>query len=224
MPTRREQFKSAFRNSLKMKLADTHIILRIRLLNENHDALIRKTLTVGELQGQLIAKFPDQLQTPEKYCLVDAADNNRLHPDWQIAYLSEQGIGILRLALLDTLQSVTSTYRLTFLEEDTGERFEFDRLPIQISRSSQSNTEVQQLDLGKFKEGLSVSRPHARVFESDGRIYIENLTTNNRVLVNGKPVTGGNQQEIANGDALRIGKIVLTCQIAIVSTEASQAS
>ncbi len=219
MPTRREQFKTAFRKSLQIKLTNTHIMLRIRLLNDNHDALVSKMLTIGELQAQLMRKFPDQLQVPERYCLVDATNNNRLPPGWQVADLHEQGIGILRLALLDTLQNVTSTYRLTFVEDETGEKFEFDHLPIQITRSAQSNAEAQQLDLGKFKEGLSVSRPHARIFENDSHIYIENLTTNNRVLVNTKQVTGGNQQEIASGDTLRIGKLTLVCQITVISAE-----
>lgn len=48
-----------------------------------------------------------------------------------------------------------------------------------------------------------VSRQHCRIYERDGKAYIENLSTQNHTYVNDKAVDTG---MLANGDVIRIGK------------------
>ena len=80
--------------------------------------------------------------------------------------------------------------------ERLGARLELDERTLAIGRSSQSDFRIAD---------RSVSRMHCRIHEQDGNLWVEDLGSTNRTLVNDTVVS---RHRLRDGDQLRVGKTV----------------
>ena len=58
-----------------------------------------------------------------------------------------------------------------------------------------------------FPGRTDISRWHARVWEAEGEVWVEDLKSRNGTAVNGEPLTGA--RRLANGDILQLGSVYL---------------
>ncbi|MBK5298915.1 MAG: winged helix-turn-helix domain-containing protein [Vicinamibacteria bacterium] len=70
--------------------------------------------------------------------------------------------------------------------------------------------------IGVWLDSASVSRHHARIVVDGGSLSLEDLGSRHGTWVNGRRITG--RLEIADGDELRFGPIVMRLRWAIVAT------
>jgi len=78
-----------------------------------------------------------------------------------------------------------------------GSRIDLDQLPLVIGRGASADFRITS---------RSVSRSHCRVFLNEGKIWIEDLRSTNRTLINSRPVE---RQPLQDGDQIRIGDAAL---------------
>jgi len=73
----------------------------------------------------------------------------------------------------------------------------------------ENNTSVD-LDLNRYKTASSISRQHARIKLSDGKLYIVDLNSTNGTRVDGKLITPGVPHIIRKFDMIQIGQLSLS--------------
>lgn len=78
-----------------------------------------------------------------------------------------------------------------------GARLDLDNLPLVVGRGASADFRIPS---------RSVSRSHCRVILHDGSLWIEDLRSTNRTLINSRPV---DRQPLNDGDQVRIGDAVL---------------
>jgi hypothetical protein len=83
-------------------------------------------------------------------------------------------------------------------KDGTIEELAVRELPAVLGRLGRSNVRI---------DDASVSREHARLFESAGKVYIADLNSSNGTFVNNKRVT---RSEVSPGDAIRLGRAKLS--------------
>jgi len=82
-------------------------------------------------------------------------------------------------------------------KDGTIEELAIEALPAVLGRLGRSDVRI---------DDASVSREHARLFESEGRLFIADLNSSNGTFVNNKRVT---RSEVKPGDTIRLGRAAL---------------
>jgi hypothetical protein len=85
-------------------------------------------------------------------------------------------------------------------KDGTFQEMTLQKLPAVLGRLGRSDIRI---------EDASVSREHARLFESGGRLFIADLNSSNGTFVNDRRVT---RSEVETGDRIRLGRVVFSLQ------------
>ena len=91
---------------------------------------------------------------------------------------------------------------------------------LHVKLQTGENLVGRELPIDVWLDSASVSRRHARIVIDDAKLFLEDLGSRNGTWVNGRRVEG--RQDIADGDELRFGPIVMRLRwtVAARSTEA----
>jgi serine/threonine-protein kinase len=140
-----------------------------------------------------LAKQPtDRFQTPAAF--VEALDS--LHADDHLP------TGAANEAVIATLVSVTDDTRLPLTAPD-----------VVVGRRDPQRGFTPDVDLLALDHQQTVSRRHARFMRRAGRFFVEDLNAYNRTRVNGLPLVPHQEQELRDGDVVRLGNVELRFEI-----------
>jgi serine/threonine-protein kinase len=143
------------------------------------------------MQRALAKKPEDRYQTPAEF--TQALD--ALHA-------LELGTEGAREGLIGTLISKTDDVRLPLAGPD-----------LVVGRQDPQRGYMPDVDLLAIDHQQTVSRRHARLTRRAGRFYIEDLNAYNRTRVNGLPLVPHHEQELHDGDTVRLGNVELRFEV-----------
>jgi serine/threonine-protein kinase len=143
------------------------------------------------MQRALAKKPEDRYQTPAEF--TQALD--ALHA-------LELGGDGAREGLIGTLISKTDDVRLPLAGPD-----------LVLGRQDPQRSYMPDVDLLAIDHQQTVSRRHARLTRRAGRFYIEDLNAYNRTRVNGLPLVPHQEQELHDGDTVRLGNVELRFEV-----------
>lgn len=214
-------------------LNETHLLLRINIFDQTHRVLVRKELTVGRLVEEILHEFQQDIDQNRKYVLslkgkpiendlpvleVSLEEDEALVLSYELALVSEPIARPLMVRSEEDMKQTavggipipTTGGRIPLLQEaETGVEFPLREFPALIGRPKPGDTSRLAVDLGRFKESMTVSRPHARV-TYDGQGYaVEAIKSDRPIYVNGQEYLAGQKHTLREGDAIDIGKIRL---------------
>jgi serine/threonine-protein kinase len=139
-----------------------------------------------------LAKRPEErYQTPTEF--TQALD--ALHA-------LELGATGAREGLIGVLVSRTDDVRLPLAGPD-----------LVVGRQDPQRGYTPDVDLLPIDHQQTVSRRHARLTRRAGRFYIEDLNAYNRTRVNGLPLVPHQEQELHEGDTVRLGNVELRFEV-----------
>jgi eukaryotic-like serine/threonine-protein kinase len=139
-----------------------------------------------------LAKKPEErYQTPAEF--TQALD--ALH-------VLELGAEGAREGQIGTLISKTDDVRLPLAGPD-----------LVVGRQDPQRGYMPDVDLLTIDHQQTVSRRHARLTRRAGRFYIEDLNAYNRTRVNGLPLVPHQEQELHEGDIVRLGNVELRFEV-----------
>ncbi|HEV2238091.1 MAG TPA: FHA domain-containing serine/threonine-protein kinase [Ktedonobacterales bacterium] len=143
------------------------------------------------MQRALAKKPEDRYQTPAEF--TQALD--ALHA-------LELGAEGAREGLIGTLVAKTDDVRLPLAGPD-----------LVLGRQDPQRGYKPDVDLLAIDHQQTVSRRHARLTRRAGRFYIEDLNAYNRTRVNGLPLVPHQEQELHDGDTVRLGNVELRFEV-----------
>jgi serine/threonine protein kinase len=82
-----------------------------------------------------------------------------------------------------------------------------------VGRQDPQRGYMPDVDLLAIDHQQTVSRRHARLTRRAGRFYIEDLNAYNRTRVNGLPLVPHREQELHDGDTVRLGNVELHFEV-----------
>jgi hypothetical protein len=214
-------------------LTESHIALSINIFDQTQHALIRKHLTVERLISDILREFAQELDLNRKYILI--YDGRQLDPELVMGDANFDAERELVFAYYEPVRSGNtigpSTSALTLKdiealdpgklliavlqEVETGQEFLLRKNPSIIGRSNMGNgaEEGIDIDLFSFREGRTVSRPHAKLSQSGHKYFFEGLKEQRPVFVNDKLLPFGQKHTLQNGDMIGIGKVRFKFQL-----------
>jgi serine/threonine-protein kinase len=143
--------------------------------------------------ARALAKQPaDRFQTPSEF--IEALDS--LHAGEGAA------TNVSTEAIAATLVAVTDNTRLPLTAPD-----------VVVGRRDPQRGFTPDVDLLALDQQQTVSRRHARFTRRAGRFFVEDLNAYNRTRVNGLPLVPHQEQELRDGDVVRLGNVELRFEI-----------
>jgi serine/threonine-protein kinase len=140
-----------------------------------------------------LAKQPsERFQTPGAF--MEALDALHREGDAQASASTE--------ALMATLVSVAEGTRLPLVGPD-----------VVVGRRDPQRGFTPDIDLLALDHQQTVSRRHSRFTRRAGKFYVEDLNAYNRTRVNGLPLVPHQEQELHEGDIVRLGNVELRLEI-----------
>lgn len=212
-------------------LADTHVPLRINIFDQSQNVLVRKHLTVERLIADILREFALELDLNRKYILL--ANGRQLDADTIIGETDlddshdlilgyYEPVRAMNSMMVDAAAAVsaeassapapTAAVKPAHLRElETGNTFALNKPIMVIGRAATGNaaSEGIDIDLQTFREGRSVSRPHARVVVEGTKFMLEALKADRPVFLNDKTIDFGKKHPLKNGDVVGVGKVML---------------
>lgn len=212
--------KSSAKTQLQSKLGDTHQRIRISLHEGQWvNLLVLKQLPIREIQRQVLSKFESEIDSSADLLLIQADTNEPIKESMLAGQLENNAL--LKLVPKSRAQQEATLHLKTsdvviLKEVDSGEEFVIMQLPAIIGRRKLNMTQSVPLavDLGKF--GKTVSGLHARLTSDDTNYYIENLTADNRLVLERDNQTlrvSGAAEQVKNNDVIEIGRVRLLFSI-----------
>lgn len=218
----------------------TRITLKIDVFEKaGQKALVMFDLTPYQLVTAILQEF-DELEylsnLPGRYRLLKAADGVPLDESAPLASQLRDGERLVLTEVDVPLPEDTAplSWRIYFREMTTGTTHPVSWQPAIIGRTSENlpHNDRVAVDLKSLPTGLRVSRRHAQLTETDGRYYIENLSTNPLLLIPAAPVgeiqndvisnrmatsirVGQNRQQLHHGDILEFERSGITLKFVI---------
>ena len=101
--------------------------------------------------------------------------------------------------------------RLVFLP--TGQSFMLLQPEVVVGRSDPQKGIFPDVDLAAVDNQHTVSRRHACMYIRDGRYFIEDLNAYNKTRLNGIALTPNQEQELQEGDIIRLGNVDLRFEV-----------
>lgn len=193
-------------NALRRKLHQTHRLLNVKVFDDGpYPALVRHGMTAEQLIREIMRRF-DDLSPDVEYALM-TSDERALAPDAPLADLPDES----ELSFGHPPPPPISETHIVRLVAENGRQFEVEKQPTIIGRvkKNQASNERPDIDLAEQPAGNTVSGRHAQISRDRDMYYIDNLTQENRVLVNDVRVTANQRQMIQQGDTLQIGRVAL---------------
>ncbi len=208
--------KSNAKTQLQSKLSDTHQRIRISLHEGDWvNLLVLRQLPMREIQRQVLSKFEDKIDEHADLLLIQA-DTNEPVKESMLAGQLENNTLLKLVPKTRAQQEATLQLKISDMvilkEIDSGEEFVIMQLPAIIGRHKINMTQSVPLavDLGQF--GKTVSGLHARITRDDTNYYIENLTADNRLVLERDKQTfrvSGAAEQIKHNDVIEIGRVRL---------------
>jgi serine/threonine protein kinase len=125
------------------------------------------------------------------------------------------------MAALDTLHALAGSATASAQEGligilaavSDGVRFPLAAPDLVVGRSDPQRGFTPDVDLLAIDHQQTVSRRHARFTRRAGRFYVEDLNAYNRTRVNGLPLVPHQEQELHDGDTVRLGNVELRFEV-----------
>ncbi len=196
-------------NTLRQKLAGTHVPLTIEAQGEPHRVLLSKELTVRELREEVVNKLVQESGKKSDFMLV--VNQKPLALPKKLSSLTPDTV--VRLERVDKTQKIDEDVVLVF-DENTS--FPIAKLPAIIGRSKQGDTALT-VNVNDLPDGLTVSRRHAEISRQGEIFIIRNIADNPQdkpIYINEAILAAADvPKELEDGTQIRLGKITLTFQI-----------
>jgi serine/threonine protein kinase len=109
--------------------------------------------------------------------------------------------------------SVAEALVATLVASTDGVRFVLSAPDMVVGRRDPQRGFTPDVDLLTLDQQQTVSRRHARFTRRAGRFFIEDLNAYNRTRVNGLPLVPHQEQELRDGDTVRLGNVELRFEI-----------
>lgn len=188
-------------------------------------ARVLKSLTIRELIEEILIEFEElpflDSNAPWNYDLRPPDEGPPLAPEQTIAgHHLTRGTELMLVERPVILPPGAATmpghvYLVYVRKSDTDIRrvFKLNWQPAIIGRpdTSQPMNELLAVNLESFPTGLRVSRRHAKIYEKNGRYYLEGLS-NNPIFVNDNPEPLSGARELADGDQILLERSDITLQ------------
>jgi pSer/pThr/pTyr-binding forkhead associated (FHA) protein len=190
---------------------DEYIDVKIDIFEHTGQrARVRRTLTTGGLIDEIMKEFDDISRASiDRYALYLKGTDRPLSKGSTIIDLDLQPQDEL------VFEYKHQNFREDFLprqyaslrDDKSGRMFEIQWQPAVIGRptAEAEHNMVLAVNVQDIPNGMTISRKHAQIILEDESYYVETLTENNPVLVNGEVVPFNSRKEIKNNDRLILG-------------------
>jgi pSer/pThr/pTyr-binding forkhead associated (FHA) protein len=179
--------------------------------NTGQRARVRKTLTAGELVGEILREFDDLDQkTPEAYAMFLRGEEKPLERELSMEQLNIQDHDelVFKHARPSERQASAAGARQYYLvEPKSGMRYEIRWQPAIIGRpdNNPAHNELLAVNLQNLPGGMGISRLHAQVtFEGD-QYFIEALSATNPTFLNEDSLPTQSRAPLNKGDHIYLG-------------------
>jgi len=178
-------------------------------------ARLRRNLTIDGLIGEIFKEFDDiSAESAEKYAVYLKGITLPLNTGATITELDLQPQDELIFDYKHQAirQMLLPQQFANLVEEVTGKSFEIQWQPAVIGRPTAEAEHNLMLAVNAqlIPNGITISRRHAQITFSDDCYYIEPLTENNPIYLNGKEIPINSRWEIKTGDKLSFGRHNIT--------------
>ncbi|MBA4384280.1 MAG: hypothetical protein C0410_06060 [Anaerolinea sp.] len=174
-------------------------------------ARLRRTLTINGLIEEILKEFDDiSRDSIEKYAIYLKGVDQPLSKRATIIDLDLQPQDELVFEYKHhTLRENLLPQQYAYLCDDkSGTTFNIQWQPAVIGRptAEAEHNLMLAVDVQFIPDGMTISRRHAQITFSDDHYYIEPLTENNPIFINGKEIPYDTRKEINNQDKITFGK------------------
>jgi pSer/pThr/pTyr-binding forkhead associated (FHA) protein len=179
--------------------------------NTGQRARVKKTLTAGELVGEVLREFDDLDQkTPEAYALFLRGEEKPLERSLSMEQLNIQDHDelVFKHAMPSERQSSAAGSKQYYLVEVlTGTRYEIRWQPAIIGRpdNNPSHNQLLAVNLLNSPGGMSISRRHAQVSFEGEQYFLEPLSATNPTFLNDAPLPAQSRARLKPGDHIFLG-------------------
>ncbi len=203
-------------------LQNTHVMFKVDIFDVPQRVLVRKDLTVEQFTEDILKEFAQELDLNRKYVLI--LRNMHLDPEARITEIGVREDDVITMGYYEAVrpisevmpavqQTQSAQQRVAVLREvETSTTFVLEQMPAIIGRtkmSDPSSTQDLAVDLSDFREGRTVSRPHAQIVQMSGGYGVEGMKDQRPVFVNGVAVDHGKQRLLKEHDIIGVGKVEL---------------
>ena len=179
--------------------------------NTGQRARVKKTLTAGELVGEVLREFDDLDQkTPEAYALFLRGEEKPLERGLSMEQLNIQDHDelVFKHAMPSERQSsAAGSKQYYLLEVLTGTRHDIHWQPAIIGRpdNNPSHNQLLAVNLLNSPGGMSISRRHAQVTFEEEQYFLEPLSATNPTFLNDAPLPAQSRTRLKPGDHIFLG-------------------
>lgn len=217
------------RELLKQKLANSHLAvsIRVQIDPQQHtqivEVLVRKELPLRDLMRQAVRRYAQPGMIESDFIFYGSAQHEvdlqkplYLTDHTQVFSLLHKAHASAEVAV-SAARALTPQFMIELIETRTQQRFIIQQLPALVGRVKRDTTYDLTVNLGDLEFGRTVSGKHARITRDEDYYYIENLTEDNRLVVENdqgvQNVRYLQPQVLQDGDIIHIGKITMRCVI-----------
>lgn len=174
-------------------------------------ARLRRTLTISGLIEEILKEFDDISQdSVEKYAIYLKGVDQPLIKRATITDLDLQPQDelVFEYKHHTILENLLPEQYANLIEEKSGKTYNIQWQPAVIGRptAEAEHNMMLAVDVQYIPDGMTISRRHAQITYADDHYFIEPLTENNPIFVNGKEIPFETRKEINNQDRLTFGK------------------
>jgi len=179
--------------------------------NTGQRARVKKTLTAGEMVGEVLREFDDLDQkTPEAYALFLRGEEKPLERGLTLEQLNIQDHDelVFKHAMPSERQSsAAGSKQYYFLEVLTRTRHDICWQPAIIGRpdNNPSHNQLLVVNLLNSPGGMSISRRHAQVTFEGEQYFIEPLSATNPTFLNDAALPAQSRARLKPGDHIFLG-------------------
>ena len=179
--------------------------------NTGQRARVKKTLTAGELVGEILREFDDLDQkTGDAYALFLRGEEKPLERGLSMEQLNIQNHDelVFKHARPSERQASAAGAKQYYLADlKTGMRYEIRWQPAIIGRPdiNPAHNELLAVNLQNLPDGMSVSRRHAQVTFEGEQYYLEPLSATNPTFLNDIPLPVQSRALLKPGDHIYLG-------------------
>jgi len=192
-------------------------------------ARLRRSLTVSGLIDEILKEFDDvPAESIEKYAIYLKDVARPLSVNSSIIELDLQPQDELVFDYKhQTIRQMLFPEQFAYLlEETSGTKFDIQWQPSVIGRPTAEAEHNLMLAVNAqlIPNGMTISRRHAQITFSDDCYYIESLSENNPIFLNGKEIPFNTKWEINSNDKLSFGRHKVTLSFFTQRQDKSAAS
>ena len=206
---------------------DDYIEVKIDVFEHTDQrAMLRKTLTITALIDEILKEFDDiSADSPGKYAVFLKGIDRPLTASSTLTQLDIQPQDELVFNYgKQSIRQMLNPAFFAFLRDESLDRiYQIQWQPALIGRPTNDpdHNILLAVNLQQHPKGQTVSRKHARISFVGGNFYIEPLTDNNPIAVNGRQVPVNTLKEIHKGDHITVGRENLQLTFNIQSENSS---